>query len=177
MAATGGGGNRPPETLNESHKAMARMEAANCTDAQIAAATGYHINRVVAVRASPLYKAFLASLSKEINAQTVFDVAAEIGKLAQTAVETKRKLMERLDDHPAVANAASDSILDRVMPKRTGHDVESTVNVRLTFEDKHRIDAVLAEALDVTPTPKGLKSIAQAAADADARAREDEEAA
>lgn len=169
--------NQPPLTLNEAHKAMARLEAAHCTDTEIAEALGYHVNRITAVRASPLYKAFLASLSKTTDAQTTFDIATAVSRLAEKAVRTKDRLMDMIDDHPAAANAASDAVLDRLMPKRTGHDVESTINVRLTFEDKHRIDAILAEAIDVTPTPKGLKSIAEAAADADARAREAEEAA
>lgn len=169
-----GPGNRPPEALSEAHKIMARMEAANFKDAEIARATGYHVNRVVAVRASPLYKAFLSTLSKNADAQTTFDIATAVSRLAEKAVGVKERLMDMIDDHPATANAASDAIMDRLMPKRTGHDIEANVHVRLSFEEKRRIDAVLDEAIDVTP-PKGLKSIAQAAADAEARAAADAE--
>lgn len=157
-----GTNNLPPKTLNEKHHLVAYMQLAGATNIEIAAALDYHPTRVSAIQGSPLYKALLDKLRKDLNQRTVGAVIDRIISEGPRNVEVLVELREHAENERVRLEAARD-MLDRNPETSKVSRQENRSEQRIIFDTHalHRLIGVLQEdgpivhTVALPPAPDG----------------------
>jgi len=149
----------PPDKLSPRHLLAATLEAAGIRRDEVAARVGMTYGRLSIVAMSPLYKAAVAAESDALRERIQSTHHEELTALWPKAIAAKHDLLNQRENL-SVLNAASDSVLDRVLPRRRAGDEggERVLHVRLSAETLDTMRRVLEEdpappAIDVTPPP------------------------
>lgn len=165
----------PPDALNSRHYEIAALDAAGYTNVEIARITSSNANRISIVKQSPLYQALLSLERKKLQDCRRDSVVGRMEELTDLAFTAKRDCLEQRENL-SVANAAADSVLDRVLPKVKEDVGERVLHVKLSVDEATRLRRVMLEdADDIDVTPPGLTPIEEAIVDAVAPPEEDDD--
>lgn len=122
----------PPERLNNRHLLMALMVAAGWRQKDIAAKLGFNPNRVSIICGSPLFKAQVQNLQRELRESTVADVVHRIATEAGPSLDVMVELRDHAQAEPVRLSAAKD-ILDRNPKLARVSKVEGESSLRVSF--------------------------------------------
>lgn len=138
--------NPPPQRLTERHRLIAYAVIAGKTNVEIARALGYHINRIYAIRQSPLFRALVEQLRKELQAGTIGTVIDRIMNEAGPSVDAIVQLRDSAESE-SVKLAAAQDLLNRnpSTAKISRTEEDRTVRVLFDSNDMRRMAAVIAE--------------------------------
>jgi len=139
-----------PKRLNARHTLMAHLVAAGTPDGEIAAKLGYSASRVSIVKRSPLFRAEVAALQRELTARIASDVAAWIKQETPSTLTRLRELRDQ-DTSLAVSFSAVKEILQRAAPVVERHEVENVLRVAIDPATARRLAAVMAEDMGRDP--------------------------
>ena len=132
----------PPDALNDRHRLLATYIALGYTNEEAGRELDLAPNRISIIRQSPLFAHEVEQERRRIRTQITADA---LGLLHQEALPSVRRLAELRDqsDNLNVALGASNSIVDRVVPKTLRHEEERTL--RIVFDAE--VLAEMREAL------------------------------
>lgn len=118
----------PPDTLNDRHRLLASYIALGYSREDAAAKCGISKGRVDTIMTSPLMTHEIAQERRRIRERITADA---LGLLQQEAVPSVRRLvgLRDQDDNRTVALGATNSILDRVIPKTTRLEEDRTLRI------------------------------------------------
>jgi hypothetical protein len=113
-------------------------------------------SRLNAIRRSPDYVALREQLSTAVSSQRVFDIKRAFDDEAASTFRRFLELRDQDDDLGVAARMIAEH-LDRIAPKRTAVDVDSSIHLRLSVEQMAAMriaaaedDGLPSEAIDVT---------------------------
>lgn len=143
-----------PDRLRERHLLMAYMVIGGASNQAIADKLSYTYNRVSIIRNSPLFQAYLGQLRRDLEEQTVGDIAKWIHEETPKTLHRLGELRDQ-DDELGVALGAVKEILARGAPITTKVQEERTVRVLIAADERRAMEAVLVEdgptVIDVEP--------------------------
>jgi DNA-binding CsgD family transcriptional regulator len=164
--------------LSPRHRQVAMLVAQGSTNQSISDATGYDLNYISLLKAKPEFKLLVESIVREVQTLGIDQMVDELKKEFLPTVERLKHWRDQ-DEEPSVSLGATNSILDRILPKKTLVENHQTI-LRLEGDDIKGLLGVVneyrngngnstKEELDVTPPTIRAKTIDEMIAeDADA---------
>lgn len=143
----------PPDTLNQRHFVAALMLASGYRQADIARTLGYHPNRLSMIATSPLFRAQVADLQRQLREATLGDAMAMIEREAGASVEVIVGIRDDAGEPGATRLRAANDLLDRhpLLSRRTAVDETRTLRVSFSAADLAQMARAVAPAAGALP--------------------------
>ena len=159
------------DTLTNRHRLVALMDLEGAPPARISETTGYTTTRVVQLRRSPMYQAYLKDLRTRLEAKRIDSIADMLRATVQPSVVRLEKLRDNaFGDVPYnVQHASAAKLLDSAISteKRVEQDHHVKPNIVLSGEAAARIASMLIEAGVQLGAPKNVTTLDEGIATAD----------
>ena len=152
----------PPDQLNARHQLVALMRAIGLTNKQIAEKLGYDENRVSIIAGSPLFKAQVYQLQKDIRESTLTEVVTRLQQEAGPTLDVLVQLRDFGMPGDTVRLGAAKELADRIpaLQKVSRIEEERTIRLVLGGPELQQMRQALEEdngtppkVIDVIPLP------------------------
>lgn len=143
-----------PTASNDRHLAMAMMFAAGHRNRDIARALRYDENRVSILRNSPLMRAQVEQLQRDMRERTFGDVIARLQREAGPTLDVLLALRDTSAKDDVRLGAARE-LFDRQVPKVTRTQEDRTLRIEFGLATLRQMAAAVDEADDDPPALVG----------------------